>query len=291
MQGVKPDIDYRIEQFPLLDERQTFFYLRRTEEAVIEAAGRIGRAGENRARLLDVGCGLGTQAAKLWLRGWEAHGIDASESMLRLGQWRSPVVHKSVRMVRGIAESLPFRDNSFDLVICQGAMDHFADPHQFVREAARILKPDGRLIIALANYDSLSCRIGQTFHAFMALIGMDSPAHYRYWRIPEDHTFKGTYKLLKGLARGRLRLADMHGASLFLFLPPWRLLLELLSFPAALATFRVMDRLAHRFPIAADVVVGIWQKDVSPSATWPQRGAPADGKRRSIAVPSYLARR
>jgi SAM-dependent methyltransferase len=291
MQGVKPDINYRIEQFPLLDERQTFFYLRRTEEAVIEAAGRIGPAGENRARLLDVGCGLGTQAAKLWLRGWEAHGIDASESMLRLGQWRSPVVHKSVRMVRGVAESLPFQDSSFDLVMCQGAMDHFADPRQFVREAARLLKPGGRLIIALANYESLSCRIGHALHSLMGLIGVVTPARYRFWGIPEDHTFKGSYRLMKGLTRGRLRLVKMYGASLFLFLPPWRGLLELLSFPAAFATFRVMDRLAHRFPIAADVVIGVWQKDSTPSAISPQRGAPADGKRRSTAVPSYLARR
>jgi SAM-dependent methyltransferase len=288
--GRKPDVNYRIEQFPLLDERQTYFYLRRTEEAVIEAVGRIGGRGANRLRLLDVGCGLGTQAAKLWLRGWEAHGMDASDSMLKLGQYRSRVVHKAVRAVRGIAESLPYRDSSFDVVMCQGAMDHFAHPRAFVAEAARVLKPGGRLVVALANYESLSCRVGLAVHNTMGSVGVVTPPKFRFWGIPEDHTFKGSYGFLKKLARGRLRLVKMRGASMFLFLPAWRGLLEMLSFPAASAVFHVVDRVAQRLPIAADVVIAVWQKEeLSERERWQE--ALAEWKRRSSAVPSYLAPR
>lgn len=290
MDGRKPDVNYRIEQFPLYEERQTHFYLHRTEAAVIEVVGRAGERGANRRRLLDVGCGLGTQAAKLWLRGWEPHGMDASDSMLRLGQYRYRVVHKTVRAVRGIAENLPYRDSTFDAVMCQGAMDHFADPHAFVEEAARVLKPGGRLIIALANYESLSCRIGLTIDRLMGCIGVTTPPKYRFWTIPEDHTFRGSYAFLKRLARGRLRLLGMNGASMFLFLPPWRGFLETLPFVAASAVFRVVDRIAWTFPTTADVVIGVWQKEeVGGGVRWQE--ALAEWKRRSSAVPSYLGRR
>jgi len=289
MQGVKPDIDYKIEQFPFLDGRQTYFYLRRTEDATIAAVGRIGGPGAERARLLDVGCGLGLQAAKTWRRGWEAHGMDASESMLRLGQYQSRTVHKAVRVVRGIAESLPYRDCSFDLVMCQGAMDHFADPDRFFAEAARVLKPGGRLVIALANYESLSCRIGVTLRNLARLLGVETPPNFCYWKIPHDHTLKGSYRFLKRLSRGRLRLVKIRGASLFLFLPPWRVLLESLSRGTALATFRAVDHIAYCLPAAADVVIAVWKKDEAASRRGNWRSALAEWKRRSSAVPSYLA--
>ena len=289
MQGVRPDIDYKIEQFPLLDERQTCFYLHRTEDAMIEAVGRIGGPGARYARLLDVGCGLGLQAAKTWRRGWEAHAMDASESMLRLGQYQSHTVHKHIPVIRGIAESLPYRDCTFDLVMCQGAMDHFADADKFFAEATRVLKPGGRLVIALANYESFSCRIGHTFHKLVERIGINTPANFRFWEIPDDHTFRGSYRFLKKLGRGRLRLVKMHGASMFLFLPPWRGLLEVLSFGASRATFRVVDRIAYRLPVAADVIIAVWRKDESASRRGNWRSALAEWKRRSSAVPSYLA--
>ena len=290
MQGARPDIDYNIEQFPLLDERQTYFYLKRTEDATIAAVGRIGGPGARRARLLDVGCGLGLQAAKTWRRGWEAHGIDASESMLRLGQYQSRTVHKEIRVARGIAESLPYRDCSFDVVMCQGAMDHFADADRSFAEAARVLKPGGRLIITLANYESLSCRIGVTLRDLGRLMGLEPPPKFRYWEIPNDHTFKGSHRFLKRLARGRLRLVEIRGASLFLFLPPWRGLLESLSLPTAQATFRAVDRIAYRLPAAADVVIAVWKKDVAASRRGNWRSALAEWKRRSSGVPSYLGR-
>ncbi|MGD0765684.1 MAG: class I SAM-dependent methyltransferase [Dehalococcoidia bacterium] len=291
MQGVKPDISYNIEQFVALNERQTNFYMFRTEAAVLEAAHRTNGTGPHHLRLLDVGCGLGTQAAKLSLRGWEAHGIDASDSMLRLGQFRFPAVHQRVRMVRGIAEGLPFQDSSFDLVICQGAMDHFADRQRFVAEAARVLRPGGHLVVALANYQSLSCRIGKGMHRMMGKIGVGTPPGLRYWGIPDDHTFEGSYKLMKRLARGRLRLVGIHGASMFLFLPPWRGFLEMLSFRAAAATFRVVDRLAYRFPWAADVVIATWRKEPTSPPLWLRRNGRGNGKRQSSAVPSSPAQR
>ncbi len=160
MLAVKPDTEYRIEDFTLFNDRQTDFYLHRTEMAMFHAVQRLN--GKSGGRLLDVACGLGTQVARLALRGgWQAYGVDASDDMLRLGQFRYPAVHKRVRLARGIAEALPFRSGYFDVVMCQGAMDHFADRQRFVEEVERVLKPGGHFVVALANYESLSCRVGK----------------------------------------------------------------------------------------------------------------------------------
>jgi hypothetical protein len=75
---------------------------------------------------------------------------------------------------------------------------------------------------------------------------------------------------------------------MFLFLPAWRGLLEMLSFPAAHAVFHVVDRIARSLPFAADVVIGVWQKE-EPSEREHWQEALAEWKRRSSAVPSYLA--
>jgi SAM-dependent methyltransferase len=289
MQAVKPDTDYRIEQFTIFDDRETDFYLHRTERAVFQAVQRLN--GKGTGRLLDVGCGLGMQAARLALRGWEAYGIDASDQMLKLGQFRFPAVHKRVRLARGIAEALPFRGGYFDVVMCQGAMDHFADRGRFVAEVERVLKPGGHFVVALANYESLSCRIGKALDDLSRLLGVDTPRRYQFWRIPADHTFIGSYKLLKGLDNGTMRVARIHGASMFLFLPPWRELLETLPFELAAATFRVVDRVAYRFPSAADVVIAALRKEDLSDLLQLRLEARGNGKKRSSAVPAYLLQR
>jgi len=290
MLAVKPDTDYRIEQFTLFDDRQTDFYLHRTEKAVFEAVQRLN--GKGTGRLLDVACGLGMQVARLAVRGgWEAYGVDASDQMLRLGQFRFPAVHKRVRLARGIAEALPFRSGYFDVVMCQGAMDHFADRHRFVAEVERVLKPGGHFVVALANYESLSCRIGKALDDLSRLLGVDTPRRYQFWRIPTDHTFVGSYRLLKGLANGELRVARMHGASMFLFLPPWRELLEALPFELAAATFRVVDRVAYRFPSAADVVIAALRKEDLSGLLQLRQEARGNGKKRNTSVPAYLLQR
>jgi len=289
MQAVKPDTEYRIEQFKFFNDRETDFYLHRTEKAVFDAVQRLNGKGTH--RLLDVGCGLGTQAARLALRGWEAYGIDASDQMLRLGQFRFPAVHKKVRLARGIAEALPFRAGYFDVVMCQGAMDHFADRRRFVAEVERVLKPGGHFVVALANYESLACRIGKALDDLSRLVGVDTPKRYQFWRIPTDHTFVGSYRLLKGLDNGTMRIARIHGASMFLFLPPWRELLETLPFELAAATFRVVDRVAYRFPSAADMVVVALRKEDLSDLLQLQLEARGNGKKRSTAVPAYLLQR
>lgn len=105
-----------------------------TEKAAVSMA--LGRG----ARLLDVGCGLGTSLDFLAERfGVEPHGVDASvEAVLRAG--RPYILH-------GRAEALPFPDGSFDAVLMECVLPLFDRPEKALDEAGRVLKKGGGLAV------------------------------------------------------------------------------------------------------------------------------------------------
>jgi len=257
MDTAKLDLHYSIEQFYFDQQRDSRWYLRRIGEAVLETAG---PAPSTARPALDAACGTGQQAARLSRLGWRTVGMDASEEMLRLGHYISWDVLRSVRLVRSVAEVLPFRDASFDLVICQGSLDHFAQPRLFMSEAGRVLAPAGRLVVALANYDSLSCRLGRLVHAAAERLGTPQPSDLAYWETPIDHTFKGTYRLLARLGTEDLDLEQAFGISLLQFNMAWRLGLKALPAPVSRALWRTMDGVGRRLPILADTGIAVWRK-------------------------------
>lgn len=106
---------------------------------VAEAAG-IGD-GEN---VLDVACGTGVLAREAARRVGEdgmVAGVDPSPGMLAVARRLAP----TVEWREGAAESLPFQDDSFDVVVSQFGLMFFQDPDRAVREMLRVLRPGGRL--------------------------------------------------------------------------------------------------------------------------------------------------
>src|SRR5437879_12585966 len=73
-------------------------------------------------RLLDLGSGSGEDLQTLSLRGWDAIGLEPFQ--------RVP----GIRTVRGIAELLPFRDNSFDAVKCVLVLPHLEATSDAIEE-------------------------------------------------------------------------------------------------------------------------------------------------------------
>ena len=99
--------------------------------------------------VLELGCGAAQWAAALAKRGARVAGIDVSAAQLGLAE--SHLAEKGVeaRLVQGSAEELPFRDRSFDLVMCDHGALSFADPRAAIPEVARVLRPGGRLAFSI----------------------------------------------------------------------------------------------------------------------------------------------
>jgi ubiquinone/menaquinone biosynthesis C-methylase UbiE len=97
------------------------------------------------ACVLDVGCGTGTV-----LRAFadacdiSGYGIDAEENMITQARRKCPDMNIQVSR----CENTPFDDQCFDVITACMAYHHFADRAGFAKEAARLLKPGGRLYIA-----------------------------------------------------------------------------------------------------------------------------------------------
>lgn len=235
--------------------RDSVFMFWRAEQAVLDAAT-AGGSG----RILDVACGTADQAGRLARRGCQAWGLEPSPKMLGLAKYRRRERGETVFLVQGIAEQLPFRDNSFDTVVCQGSLDHFAKPHLFIAEAARILKPEGRAVIALANFGSLSCRLSRAIYEAKEILGLPVDGSQRpYWQIPPNHTFRSDLRVVKSLGGPRLQMQECYGLSQMWLFRRWSLLLESLPAPMAWRLLRGLDRLAYRLPALADMIVSVWR--------------------------------
>jgi len=122
------------------------FYDRLAGHAIADRTGTPGRA-------LDLGTGTGTLARGLAARGWRVTGLDISDAMI--GAARSLDVAAGVSGDYGIgrSEATGLPAATFDL-ICAGTCWHWFDKPAAAREAYRLLKSDGRLVVAAMEFQS-----------------------------------------------------------------------------------------------------------------------------------------
>ena len=101
--------------------------------------------------ILDAGCGEGRNAVPLARRGYRVVGLDRSRRLLSAAP-----PHPRLRLVRGCYEQMPFRDSTFDAVLFLGtALGYEGDDSRALREARRVLAPDGRLVIETLHRDEI----------------------------------------------------------------------------------------------------------------------------------------
>jgi ubiquinone/menaquinone biosynthesis C-methylase UbiE len=106
-------------------------------------------------RILDAGCGPGTYCRILAERGYSVVGLDYSEPGIRKAIEKSEGKH--IRYSIGDIYSLPFKDSSFDTVICVGAFQYITNEEEAVIELRRILRNKPGLLV-LITLNSLSVK-------------------------------------------------------------------------------------------------------------------------------------
>lgn len=97
------------------------------------------------ARVLDVGCGLGMYVAKLKASGADAYGVDVDPDKVTLAQERLDNIFVAP------AETLPFPDDYFGTILLHEVLEHVTDDRQAVREAFRVTRTGGRVVIFVPN--------------------------------------------------------------------------------------------------------------------------------------------
>jgi len=98
---------------------------------------------------LDVACGAGHVAEQIAPHVRQVIGVDLTPALLDLGARRMREAGiDNVLLQEGNAASLPFVDESFDLVFSRSALHHMADPERGVDEMARVCRPGGRVVIS-----------------------------------------------------------------------------------------------------------------------------------------------
>ncbi|MBV9956904.1 MAG: class I SAM-dependent methyltransferase [Acidobacteria bacterium] len=122
----------------------------------IPAAADFGSA--RGLKVLEIGCGLGTDGAQFARAGADYTGVDLTEAAVELARRRFELFGLPGTFRTADAENLDFADDTFDLVYSHGVLHHTPDTERAVREVHRVLKPGGRAVVMLYHRDSYNYR-------------------------------------------------------------------------------------------------------------------------------------
>ena len=105
---------------------------------------------------LDAGCGFGRHSLEFVSRGAQVYSMDMDMDSLRktrfsLTEMKKHIKNRDIRYLvhSGDALNLPFKDESFDRIICSEVMEHVRDDDLACRELTRVLKKNGRIAITV----------------------------------------------------------------------------------------------------------------------------------------------
>ena len=148
-----------------------------TEIAEIELDTQVSSYNEQRAeyiyrivkkykikRLLDVGCGLGKVTLYLKIKGIDVTGIDVSHKLIKLAKISANKKNQSILFK--VTKLEDYRDNMlYDGVLFAGVLEHIVNDEYLMKEAKRLLKDEGKIIITdamafMSLYTARDKRIG-----------------------------------------------------------------------------------------------------------------------------------
>ena len=114
--------------------------------------------------VVELGCGTAYVSARLMRKGARPVGIDPTPAQLATAREMQREFGLDFPLIEGVAESVPLPDASFDLAVSEYGASIWADPNLWIPEAARLLRPGGRLVFLRNSTVSMLCMAleGQT---------------------------------------------------------------------------------------------------------------------------------
>ena len=141
---------------------------------------RLATSGMQPGKMLDIGCGVGDFLHTAEMHGWECIGVEPSEDAKAIAQKRMKGKIITSEELEG------FPDGAFDVITMWHVLEHVDDLKWLVAQLQRLVKPFGRVVIAVPNYKSYD---GQYYKEHWA--AYDVPRHLNHFnRITLSKIFK-----------------------------------------------------------------------------------------------------
>lgn len=125
--------------------------LRRVHDAVLDAVTEQG----GMCRILDAGCGAGVTAAALAAKNHAVSAFDIAPEMVAQATQTASSHDTNVALSVAHARVLPYRSDTFDVVIALGLLSNLRDDETALHEIQRVLRPGGLLLATVANVIAL----------------------------------------------------------------------------------------------------------------------------------------
>lgn len=158
-------------------------------------------------KILDIGVGDGVYEASLEKEikeKCEFFGVDISIKQMM----RAKKLLKELKVVDLNSQKLPYKDNTFDIVITSELLEHVFYPEKILQEVRRVLKRNGFMLLTFPNSSCLQLRLGLFFKGSSPLLNYpENREHIRFF----------TYSDIRSLITGNVILIKRIGLGSFLF--------------------------------------------------------------------------
>ena len=196
-------------------ERFTLFVLS-AESRAAEWLDQVSADGESDGWWLDVGCGTADLVLAGHRRGKRMVGVDIAFRWLVVARRRLQRAGVSAPLVCCNGEHLPFPQRSFGRVVSLGTLEHCLDADALVAEAARVLRPGGRLHLRTVNRFSVlpEPHVGVWGVGFVPRRLADAYVHWRSGQRYKHHRPLSPRELRRSLRASGLRDVHLGAAAL-----------------------------------------------------------------------------
>ncbi len=162
-----------------IDERELGEKAKAVWKARLKKLSKMVETDDRPIRFLDVGCSFGGFVETAQEFGFESYGVELSEYSSKYA------VSKGLNVFNGTLIQAGYRSDYFHIITMVELIEHLTDPMSYLKEAHRILKKGGVLLVQTANLDGIQAKFfGKDYHYFI-------PIHLHYFT---SKTIKGILK-------------------------------------------------------------------------------------------------